>query len=183
MLDWLIVGGGLQGSHIARRLATALPDTDIAVLDPQPTALDEWQRRADACGMHYLRSSQAHHLGLRADALRAFAHRHGYDGRHAMGRYRRPSRALFEAHVLDLAAPVTRIRARAETVERNAENWRAVIENGETHAAHNVVLACGPPDVAARLGRATAARIRARLCRRNRRLADASAHRGHRRRH
>src|SRR5699024_5890835 len=144
VLDWLIVGGGLHGSHIARRLTAARPDAAVAVIDPQPSALTEWQRRADACGMHYLRSSQSHHIGLRADALRAFAWEHDYDSRHAMGRYRRPSRPLFEAHVLDVAAPLTRIAATAETVERDHDGWRVITRDGARFTARSLVLAPGP---------------------------------------
>lgn len=113
-------------------------------MDPRPTALTEWQRRANACGMHYLRSSQAHHLGLRSDALRIYARQHGYDGRHAMGRYRRPSRTLFEAHALAVTEPVNRIKAIADTVERDSNNWRVMTADGENHTACNVVLASGP---------------------------------------
>lgn len=144
MLDWLIIGGGLHGCHIARRLAMARPSAEVAVADPLPTAVTDWQRRADACGMHYLRSSQSHHLGLRSDSLRTYAHQHGYDGRHAMGRYRRPSRALFEAHALAVTEPVRRIKATVVTVESAGAHWRAVAAGGDNITARNIVLASGP---------------------------------------
>lgn len=144
MLDWLIVGGGLHGSHIACRLSTVWPNADVAVLDSAPSALSAWQQRADACGMSFLRSSQAHHLGMRSDALRVFAREHGYDGRHTMGRYRRPSRALFEAHVDTLTQPAIHIHATAEAIESSGANWRVVTADNTHYTARHVVLAPGP---------------------------------------
>ncbi len=147
MLDWLIVGGGLHGSHIAHAISTARPDHDVAVIDPA-SPLDAWQRRAPACGMHFLRSAQAHHLGLRADDLRVYARRHGFDGRHALGRYRRPSRALFEAHGADVLAQVPRITDAVEAIESHGGSWQVATRSGARHRARRVVLAPGPPPVA-----------------------------------
>lgn len=144
MYDWLLVGGGLHGCHIALRLFAACPEAQIAVLDAQPTALTAWQRRADACSMHILRSPQSHHLGLRSDALRVYARRHGYYGQHAMGRYRRPSRPLFEAHARAITQAVPRLSAHVAAIERAGAHWRVYTVQGACYTARNVVLAPGP---------------------------------------
>lgn len=146
--DWLIVGGGLHGAHIARRLAAADARLAVAVIDPQPTALTHWATRADNCGMHFLRSPQVHHMGLRADALRTFAREHGYDGRNALGRYRRPSRALFEAHCHEVFEPVKRIADAAVDIHHAGTGWTIHTRSGHTCSATNVVLACGPAGLA-----------------------------------
>src|SRR5699024_9300522 len=145
MLDWLIIGGGLHGSHIARRLQAACPGAAVAVMDPAASALSAWQRRANACGMFYLRSSQAHHLGLRADALRVFAREHGYDASHSLGRYRRPSRGLFEAHAEAVTSTVPRIAARAEAIAPQGHDWQVTTRAGAHYTARRLVLAPGPP--------------------------------------
>jgi cation diffusion facilitator CzcD-associated flavoprotein CzcO len=143
MRDWLIVGGGGHGCYIAQALRQAAPAAEVAVMDPHG-ALAAWHRRAQACGMVYLRSSSAHHLGQRAGALRAFATRHGYDGRHWLGHYRRPSCALFEAHAERALAGPPRIAARAAAVTRTRAGWTVHSEDGQRYDARRVVLALGP---------------------------------------
>lgn len=148
MYDWLLVGGGLHGSHIALRLRDACPRAAIAVIDPEPTALSVWQRRANACSMHILRSPQSHHLGLRSSALRTYARQHGYAGEHVLGRYRRPSRALFESHGLAATRAVARINARVTTIAPAmtpiGATWRVHSRDGARYTARNLVLATGP---------------------------------------
>src|SRR5699024_8998977 len=144
MRDWLIVGGGLHGSHIARRLQAACPQAAVAVIDPAASALAAWRRRADACGMRFLRSSQAHHLGLKTAALRIHARENGYGREHSLGRYLRPSRALFEDHARTVAAPVDRIATHVEALEPVNGGWRIHAADGRRRQARNVVLAPGP---------------------------------------
>ncbi|GAB3676515.1 FAD/NAD(P)-binding protein [Salinisphaera aquimarina] len=143
MLDWLIIGGGPQGRFAARAIAAAAPGADVAVLDTR-APLAAWQRRADACGMTYLRSSGAHHLGQRTDDLRRFAAAHGFDDAHRLGYYRRPSRALFEAHADEALADVPTIHAHASAVEQAPRGWRVHTRAGASHRAARVVFAAGP---------------------------------------
>lgn len=143
MYDWLIIGGGLQGSFVAQALRDAVPHVALAVLDDR-RPLDAWQRRAAACGMDYLRSSNAHHMGQRADALRRFAAAKGYDGAHELGYYRRPSRALFEAHAAAALHGGTRIADRGARLERIVRGWRVHCRSGASVDTTRVVLALGP---------------------------------------
>ncbi|MES1930856.1 hypothetical protein SADO_16473 [Salinisphaera dokdonensis CL-ES53] len=143
MFDWLIVGGGLHGSFVAEAIRRAAPRSTLAVLDDQGP-LDAWQRRAAACRMTYLRSSNAHHLGPRADDLRRFAAEKDFDAAHELGYYRRPSRALFEAHAARALTGIERILDRAEKIERTASGWRAITVGGARHDTKRLVLALGP---------------------------------------
>ncbi|MBS62304.1 FAD-dependent oxidoreductase [Salinisphaera sp.] len=143
MYDWLIVGGGLHGTFAAQAITAAAPAARLAVLDDRHPLAD-WQRRADACGMIYLRSSNAHHLGRRADALRAFAAENGFDSGHELGYYRRPARALFEAHARHALAGPERIATRGERIERLARGWRVHATNGRAYDTRRLVLALGP---------------------------------------
>lgn len=141
--DWLIIGGGPHGRFIAASIAAAAPSSSLAVADPKP-ALAAWHARAAACGMRYLRSSNAHHLGARTDSLRRFARQAGYDDTHALGYYRRPSLTLFNAHAMtELGAPNHMPRAVRRLIRRN-DRWRAVLDDGQTRTATRVVLATGP---------------------------------------
>ena len=143
MLDWLIVGGGLHGLFAARAIRCAAPQATLAVLGDQ-APLAAWQRRARACGMQYLRSSNAHHLGIRADALRHFAADHDFDAGHELGYYRRPSRDLFEAHAAQALDASDRIAGRADNLQRLARGWRVHTADGRFFDAARVVLALGP---------------------------------------
>ncbi len=143
MWHWLIVGGGIHGAHVAKALARAAPDTSLAILDPRPP-LAAWRQRADACGMDYLRSPGAHHLGLRAGELRAFGTAHGYGPEHWLSIYRQPSRTLFEHHADRVFADLPRIVAAADMLERRGSFWRVVDSAGTAHQAQRVVLATGP---------------------------------------
>lgn len=144
-LDWAIVGGGVHGAFLAQTLRRA-GVSDLAVIDPGDDPLGDWRARAEACRMDFLRSPRAHHLGVRPDTLRDFALERGYDGRHFLGRYRRPSRAVFETHAAAaLTAPgVVRLRGRVRHLERAADGWRLHGET-DTWRARRVLLAPGPP--------------------------------------
>lgn len=141
--DWLIVGGGLQGSFAARAIADVAPDARVAILSER-SALAAWQQRAQACGMTYLRSSNAHHLGQRAGSLRHFAAVHDFDETHWLGHYGRPSRALFENHTHEALGGPTRLHARATEIEQLAGRWRVHTTQGAHHDTARLVLALGP---------------------------------------
>lgn len=141
--DWLIVGGGPQGAYAAASLRRAAPNAELAIIDPNPP-LYTWRRCAEACGMAYLRSPSAHHLGARANDLRVFAAGHGYGSEHWLGVYRRPSRTLFEHHAATTLFPCPRIETVAEAIEPAGNAWRVIDNTGATHYGHRVVLATGP---------------------------------------
>ena len=142
--DWLIVGGGLHGGFIADALLRANPAIAMTIVDPaEPLAA--WSRRADACGMVYLRSSNAHHLGARANSLRRFAARQGFDAAHELGYYRRPSRLLFESHArATLRSPPRRLAAFARHIQPYEAGWCLTTATGDSLTARHVVLATGP---------------------------------------
>lgn len=142
--DWLIIGGGPHGAFIADAIRRADPAAGLALVDPEPP-LAQWQRRAAACGMQYLRSSNSHHLGARADSLRRFAQRAGYDiPTHSLGYYRRPSLALFEAHAADALYAPPRLACRAERLVPVDDDWQAYLADGRVVTAQRVVVATGP---------------------------------------
>lgn len=54
MLDWLIVGAGIHGVHIARVLERGT--RRLALLDPHERPLARWDRLTAIVGMSHLRS-------------------------------------------------------------------------------------------------------------------------------
>ncbi len=107
MLDLTIVGGGIQGTAIARALtaAKAIKPDRLAILDPEEEPLSHWLRRTSACGMSFLRSPSSHNLDVDFRALRLFARSRKYDSvAHYRPPYLRPSLALFNDHSLRIAS-------------------------------------------------------------------------------
>ena len=92
--DWVVIGGGPQGMHIANVLANKLGfgTKNICIIDPNPSLLHMWRSRASSTGMRNMRSNWSHHLGVRKDCLEAFGAQHG----ERVGSP--PSLALFNDH-------------------------------------------------------------------------------------
>lgn len=75
-LQWLIVGGGPHGVHIATRLLEEVPSisrSNLCIVDEEPKLLHKWKTRTAATGMVYLRSSSSYHLDVREDGLKRYA--------------------------------------------------------------------------------------------------------------
>ena len=98
MLDWLIVGAGIHGVHIARVLERHT--RRLALLDPHERPLARWDRLTAIVGMSHLRSPIDVDLDRGQLSLHHFAdaQRDREDGWFS-GRYRCPARAIFRRHV------------------------------------------------------------------------------------
>lgn len=150
MLDWLIIGGGIHGTFLAHALlhhgyARA---SRTRILDPNRRLLAEWRRRADNCGMRYLRSPAAHALVPDFTALLAWASRHGYDrNRHTIPPYARPSLELFNAHAEGIVSSERlselHIAGRAMEITREHARWFVDLDDGSRMEAKGVLLAPG----------------------------------------
>lgn len=100
-LDWVIVGGGIHGVHLALRLLRqgGVARDRLRIVDPGERLLARWLTRTSTTGMRYLRSTSVHHLGLEPLALRQFASRFRAPSSELfVGPYDRPALALFNAH-------------------------------------------------------------------------------------
>ncbi len=149
MLDWLVVGGGVHGTHLSLSLLRrnrVSPDR-LRVLDPHPEPLDAWQRRCAVTGMTHLRSPVAHHLGLRPKSLRRFAGRRRLPRGTLQSPYDLPSLKLFSRHCEHLIdehrLQELRLRGSAHALELGAERVRVETEEGVLEA-RRAVLALGP---------------------------------------
>ncbi len=147
--DWLVVGGGIHGLHLAHAL-TARHGVDpgrLRIVDPAERPLTRWHTVTGAVGMEYLRSPVVHHVGLAPMDLQHF----GRGRRDAfLGRYNRPSLALFRDHAdavfegrgLDRCWT----RAGVTGLRPHRGGWRAETDHGALDAGR-VLLAvgAGPP--------------------------------------
>ena len=149
-LDYLIVGGGIHGVHIAARLIGegGVEARRIRILDPAPTLLARWRACTARTGMTYLRSPSVHHLDLHPWSLQRFA---GERSTRRAGLftppYDRPSLKLFDAHcdvVVDRygIAPL-HVQARAARCSLVEGGVRVETEAGARYDARKLVLAIG----------------------------------------
>jgi len=149
MLDWLIVGGGLHGTHLARILTSEMevPAEGVRVLDPHPAPLARWRECTRNTGMRLLRSPYVHQIDSHPFSLRRFSRSPGGRGRGGLvGFYGRPTLDLFDAHcdavIRENGMDALRVVGRAGRIERVGEGYRVSSDAGE-HDARRVVLALG----------------------------------------
>lgn len=104
MLEWLIVGGGIHGVHLALALLVrgGVAREQLALLDPHERLLARWRHCTGNVGMTFLRSPSVHHLDGPAFSMVSFAQVRSFEEAERDSRfappYHRPSLALFDAH-------------------------------------------------------------------------------------
>jgi cation diffusion facilitator CzcD-associated flavoprotein CzcO len=148
MLDWLIIGGGIHGTHLSlflTRRKQVSPDR-LRVLDPYPQALTLWEHHTDNTGMAFLRSPHAHNLHYDPFSLVTFARVQRSDPSHFIPTYGRPSLDLFRAHSAHLMdryhLNTLRLTGRAHGLMRLSDGWRVGTADGGIES-RRVILAMG----------------------------------------
>ena len=152
-LDWLIIGGGIHGVHIAARLlgeSGVAPDR-LRILDPCDRLLARWRSCASATGMAHLRSPGVHHLDLDPFSLLHFAGQRKKRKRRRAKLFRppldRPSLALFNAHcdrVLETFGLANlHIQDRATKCSVEPDSIGVQLSSGHEIAVQRLVLAIG----------------------------------------
>ncbi len=149
-LDWLIIGGGPHGVHLAARLVgqARVDAARVAILDPGPRLLDRWHAFTTATGMSHLRSPGVHHLDLEPFSLTRFA---GDRRTRPLGLVRgphdRPSLDLFNRHCAHVIARFgladLHHRGEAERVQPVRGGVRVTTVGGAQLDSRRVVLAIG----------------------------------------
>ncbi|MEM0895898.1 MAG: FAD/NAD(P)-binding protein, partial [Verrucomicrobiota bacterium] len=163
-LDWLIVGGGPHGVHMANCLLDRGVALDkITILDPNARPLARWNHHTRNAGMTHLRSPEVHNLDI--DPLSMGAHakseafitskheqRGGDSGDESdfIPPYSRPSLRLFAHHVQSIIEKTGSMRCwrtgRACSVNAIENGYLVSTEAGDQIEAANVVLALGMGD-------------------------------------
>lgn len=149
MLSWLIIGGGIHGTHLSHHLThvAGVPRERLRVLDPHEDPLLRWSLWTRNTGMDFLRSSVLQHLDIDAGSLERFAESPA--GR-PLARWappaRRPGLALFQAHCADVVERYRlrelRLAGAARGLARLPDGWRVETSAGAIEA-RRVVLAIG----------------------------------------
>lgn len=147
MLSWLVIGGGIHGTCVARALHAA--GHEARILEPSGELLSRWEQRTRAVAMTRLRSPVSHHLEEHPTDLHHFAEvevRGTLKDEPFHGPFKRPSLELFRRHC---EAVIVRhgLRAwvwpgHATGFEPIAGGWRVHTDRGSV-LARRVVLATG----------------------------------------
>ena len=149
-LDWLIIGGGIHGVHIAAKLLAEelVSQQQLRIIDPYPELLASWRARTSRTGMQYLRSPSVHHIGLDPWSLMKFA---GKKKRHRVKLftppYDRPSLELFNYHCQSIMKQFSlvdlHIKSRVIDCLPQASCVKVKLDNEQEIIAQNIVLALG----------------------------------------
>jgi thioredoxin reductase len=149
MLDWLIVGGGIHGTHLSLVLTSVagVPRDRVRVLDPHEAPLARWLECTENVGMSHLRSPYVHQIDSHPFSLRQFSRTAaGREAGALAGFYRRPALALFNAHarqvVADHGLDALRVHGRALRVEACPGGYRVETETGALET-RRLLLAMG----------------------------------------
>ncbi|MEO1273286.1 MAG: FAD/NAD(P)-binding protein, partial [Myxococcota bacterium] len=149
-LDWLIIGGGIHGVHIAARLIHEgeVPPDQLRLVDPAERLLDRWRTCTATTGMTHLRSPSVHNLDITPRSLDRFAReRRSREPDIFVPPYDRPSLDLFNAHcdhvVKTFGLADLHVQARAVTCDIDSDGVTVALSGGEELHAHKVVLAMG----------------------------------------
>ncbi len=152
--DWLIVGGGIHGVHIAACLigGAGLSAEQVCIVDPESSLLTTWRERVAATGMIYLRSPVVHHLDVHPWSLRDFISAHSSWRIHPYtAPYDRPSVEAFDAHCDEVIARYRLERChRCDSVtdlELHTDGVHIELASGDVLFARRVVLAVGGTQV------------------------------------
>lgn len=152
-LDWVIVGGGIHGVHLAVRLIgeAGIAAQRIRIVDPGPTLLYAWQRCSANTGMQYLRSPAVHHLDINPWSLLRYAgvtncRQKAEDGLFAPP-YNRPSVSLFARHCAQVVSRYglagLHVRDSAADISLSDGGVRVTLGRGGSLNAERVLLAMG----------------------------------------
>ncbi|WP_054636514.1 FAD/NAD(P)-binding protein [Thalassobacillus sp. C254] len=147
MYKWIIIGGGIHGCTIATFLLKSgkVKKDELLIIDPYPVPLYKWKTITSKIGMDYLRSPSVHHLDPAPFSLQKYAKDNKVTAPF-IGRFKRPSLPLFNAHCEALFAETDLyscwFRAKVENLAPGKKKWMVHTTNGRLEAKR-VVLAIG----------------------------------------
>ena len=152
-LDWLIVGGGIHGVHIAARLIgdAGVESSRLRIVDPGERLLERWRASTATTGMTHLRSPAVHHLDLNPHALMQYAGTRRTRKAGLFARpFNRPNLQFFNDHCDTVIArfdlDALHVRARVIACSVTDEAATIGLSNGMKLQTRNVVFAIGSGD-------------------------------------
>lgn len=145
--DWIVVGGGIQGSTIAAFLVknNKVSTDKLRIIDPHEMPLFKWTKSTGRIGMKFLRSPFVHHLDVDPFSLRSYAANHLWKKSEFYGVYKRPSLEMFNEHsqtlLHDLGLGASWHQGYVNGLDREGSYWSVRTDGGERLKSKKVVLA------------------------------------------
>lgn len=152
-LDWVVIGGGVHGVHLAIRLiseARVKPE-NLRIVDPAKNLLDRWNSCTKITGMTHLRSPSVHNLATEPMSLSVLAD--SLDVQKSVlfaPPYDRPHLNFFNEHCSRLIQRYSlddlHIQAKAIECKVDCDGAYVMTCTGEKMSTKNVILAIGAGD-------------------------------------
>ncbi len=137
MLDWLIIGGGVHGTHLSLHLTRVrrVPREKLRVLDPFDAPLARWDACCKNAGMGFLRSPVVHQIDLPAWSLVHFSDsKEGKKYKSFIDPFQRPGMPLFREHsrfvVNKYNLNELRMKGKAQSISRCDGGFRIETDDG-----------------------------------------------------
>ncbi|NRA44823.1 MAG: SidA/IucD/PvdA family monooxygenase [Oligoflexales bacterium] len=151
--DWIIIGGGIHGVHIAASILDKYKDSDpkLGIIDPWPHLLHRWYSHTAATGMSYLRSPAVHNLAIDPFDLQKYGGKKArYKQVYFRQPYSRPSTNFFKKHselVIDrFKLKDLHVQAKVEKIVLGNDHVEINCEHGQNLSSQKIVLALGSGD-------------------------------------
>lgn len=150
MLEWIIIGGGVQGVTLALHLLKSKKVTidKLAIIDRNAEPLVNWKQNTKKISMPFLRSPFVHHLDEDPYSLQTYVKKHAYTKQTVFyGPYKRPSLSLFNEHcdflVKEMSLKDAWVKGDVSKVMKSRDGWQVELKDGQKVLSKKVVIAIG----------------------------------------
>ena len=148
IFEWLIIGGGIHGVHIAARLIdeAGVKAENIRIVDPGKNLLERWKSCTETTGMGFLRSPSVHNLATEPMSLMALAESLDVPKSELFAPpYNRPSLQFFNEHCARVISrfnlDTLHVQGRAINAKMTCDYSQIELCSGDEIFAKNVELA------------------------------------------
>ncbi|MDO5376245.1 MAG: FAD/NAD(P)-binding protein [Staphylococcus rostri] len=147
MYEWLIIGGGVHATTIALQLRhLGLPASQMAIVDPHETLMENFKMQTTRLSMPYLRSPLVHHCHPEPFDLKKYAKQHQY-AQAMIGQYQRPRLDMFFDHtahwIEEYNLASCHIQQMAIDIEQIDDYWQVLLDSDAVVKGRHIVLAMG----------------------------------------
>ncbi|MGG4265513.1 NAD(P)-binding domain-containing protein [Peribacillus simplex] len=145
MLEWIIIGGGIQGTTMAIYLLKSGKTTvdQLAIVDRNEEPLARWKHCTKVISMPYLRSPSVHHLDVNPFSLQKYVEKANWNN-NFYGQYKRPSLKSFNEHCAhvtdDLSIKQAWVQGNVTSVCKTGQGWEIQLQNKRRLAGKNLVI-------------------------------------------
>ncbi|WP_246941054.1 FAD-dependent oxidoreductase [Bacillus pinisoli] len=149
MLDWIIIGGGIQGITVASYLVGSKKVTidNLMIIDPHDEPLTNWKVCTRKINMPFLRSPFIHHIDVDPFSLQKFVRKKRHEETAFYGRYKRPNLEIFNEHCEEVIQ-TNRLKecwskGYVTDISKEGIHWIVQVNHSQQVKSRNVILALG----------------------------------------